>query len=187
MDIENLMSPEGMRAFTDEQRDTLTTDASQVRQLALIIKARIAQTQIDGDKPWSAKLRAYKVGKQFEQVAKQLEKAAAGCEGINASYKKDVLEVPARRERALERKEQRAEQKMLAKARAKHGITGALAENAHALNAGTGAANPQVNAPAAPPAPQYVNPAPFPMPQAPAQSSSGQISDHFPDISLEAS
>lgn len=163
MDIEALMAQQGMRDFTDEQRNTLVNDAVQIRQLAQIIQARLANTEIEGDKTGAASRRARKVTRQFEKVAKLLEKAAAGCEGINATYVHEVIELPGRRKKALVKKAERRQQRALAKGAAGALIAKSLTKSTTGLNASQASVNAQASTPAAAiaPAPQYVNPQPW--------------------------
>jgi hypothetical protein len=162
VDIEQLMTEQGMRSFTDEQRDTFVNDAVQVRQMAQIIQARLANTRIEGDRTGSAGRRARKVSRRFGRVARLLEKAAAEAEAINAVYGREVLELPARRAAEVERKENRRQRLGIA-ATVEAAAQKSLAESAHAFN-GTQAGNPQVTPVQA--APQYV--APYPHQFAPA-------------------
>lgn len=157
MDIEALMKKQGMRDFTDEQRDTLVNDAVQIRQLAQIIQARLAKTEINGDRTGAAPRRARKVTRQFEKVAKLLEKAAAGCEGINATYVHEVIELPDRRKKALAKKKERQQTRALTRAKAQEITAQTLSQSAQHLLADPRTAQPQMPATAAP-QPQYVHP-----------------------------
>ena len=165
MDIEALMTQQGMRTFTDEQRDTFTNDAVQVRQLAQIIQARLANTAIDGDRAGSAGRRARKVARRFGKVARLLEKAAAEAEAINAVYGREVLELPARRSRELERKEQRRQRLGIAAGAAPTAVAKSLTKTTNTLaGAQPPAGNPQVTAAQPQPKPQYVSPQPYTFP-----------------------
>ncbi|MGW4651322.1 hypothetical protein [Kitasatospora sp. NPDC004289] len=107
MDINNLFTDAGMRAFTDAQRDQHMSDASQYGQLADIISRRLEQTEIDGDRAFSARIRAWKVGRKIRSMEKHSRKAAASAEALYASYVNQVLELPARRELAQARKDEK--------------------------------------------------------------------------------
>lgn len=180
MDIEALMTQQGMRNFTDEQRETWTTDAVQVRQLAQIIQARLANTEIDGDRAGSAGRRARKVSRKMAKVAKLLEKAAAETEGLNAVYVREVLELPARRARELEKKESRRERLGIAAASVQDAAAKSLTKTAHTLNGTQQVGNPQVTPVQA--APQYVHPNGWQFTPAGAQPTPlGNITDHFPE------
>lgn len=157
MDIEALMTQQGMRDFTDEQRQTFTNDAVQVRQLAQIIQARLANTAIDGDRTGSAGRRARKVSRKLGKVARLLEKAAAETEAVNAVYLREVVQLPERRARELERKEQRRQRLGIAATAAQAHVAKSLSKSVNSLN-GTPVAEPQVTAVAGP---QYVHPMPY--------------------------
>jgi hypothetical protein len=179
MDIENLMTQKGMRDFTDEQRQTFTNDAVQVRQLAQIIQARLAHTEIEGDRTGSAGRRARKVSRKLSRVARLLEKAAAETEAVNALYVREVLELPARRARELENKENRR-QRMGIAASVQDKVGKSLTTSANTLTGAQPPVSPQVNAD--PGGVRYVNPQPYAFPGAPGpQQPAGNIADYFPE------
>jgi len=144
MDIDALMTKQGMRGWTDEQRDTWMTDAVQLRQLAQIIQARLTHTEIDGDGAGTAARRARKMAKKWGKLASLLEQAAAQAEGLNSAYVRDVLELPERRAKALERKEQRRQRLGIAATSTRQAVAQSLNQSAHALNGSQPVGNPQV-------------------------------------------
>jgi hypothetical protein len=156
MDLTELMTPAGMGHFSSEQRDTFVTDATEIRQMGRIVRARLSQTEVDGDKPWSARRRAAKVAGRFDRLAKLLEKAAAECEAIDATYGREVVALPQRRAAALERRQQRRERRALTAKSAQALTQRTIAEVAQGL-----AADPRMagHIPAMPQTqPQYVSP-----------------------------
>lgn len=157
MDMNELMTRDGVREFSGEQRDTFVNDATQLRQMGRIFKARIAQTEIDGDKPWSAKRRASKVAGRFDRVAKLLEKAAAECEAIDATYGREVLDLPKRRAEAIAKKEERRARKALTRQNAHALAQRTIAEGAQGLAVDPRLAG-QTMPQAAQPQPVYVHP-----------------------------
>lgn len=159
MDIEQLMTHQGMRDFTDEQRDTFTNDATQLRQLAQIVQARLANTEIEGDRAGSASRRSRKVVRRMGKVARLLEKAAAETEAINAVYLREVLELPERRAREIERKEQRRDRLGIAASTTQAAVAKSLNKSAHAFNGTQPPVSVQVSA--AQQVPQYVSAQPF--------------------------
>jgi hypothetical protein len=178
MDMDALMTQQGMRAMTEEQRDTWTNDAVQIRQIAQVIQARLTHTHIDGDGTGTASRRARKVVRPLTQAARLLEKAAARMEAANALYLREVLELPDRRAKELARKEKRRERLGIAAAAAKDGIAGSLAQSTTTLHHGpTPVGNPQVT-PAGQPQPVYTNPA-FHMPPTQAGRDIPSIGDLF--------
>lgn len=158
MDIENLMTEQGMRGFTDEQRDTFTNDASQFRQIMQIVQARLANTHVDGDSTGSAARRARRVSRKFGRVARLLEKAAAETEAINALYGREVLELPERRARELERKETRRQRMGIAAGSTQDAVAKSLTKTAYTLHGTQPPVSPQVST-VQPPV--YVNPQPY--------------------------
>ena len=156
MDMNNLFTEQGMRDATGEQRDTWVNDAVQIRQIAQIIQARVANTQIDGDSTGSASRRARKVARPWQQAARLLEKAAARMEAADALYQREVLELPDRRVKALERKEMRRHRLGIAAGGAQEAIASSLQQSTAALNGTAQVGNPQVTP--ASPQPQFVSP-----------------------------
>lgn len=163
MDIEALMTQKGMRDFTDEQRQTFTTDASQIRQLAQIIQARLTHTQIDGDRTGSAGRRARKVSRRLTKVARLIEKAAAETEAVNAVYLREVIELPARRARELEKKNDRRQRLGITAANVHDKVGKSLTTSTNTLT-GMPPVQPQAQPYAGQQAPQYVSPQPFQFP-----------------------
>ncbi|MFF1298163.1 MULTISPECIES: hypothetical protein [unclassified Streptomyces] len=159
MDIDDLMTRQGMRTFTDEQRDTFVNDAVQLRQMAQIIQARLANTQIDGDSAGTAARRARKVVRRWQRIARLLEKAAAETEAANAVYLREVLELPERRAQQAQNKALRKQRLGIAAGAAQDAVQQSLAQSAHALNGPPTVGDPQVNTVAE--GPRYVHPQPW--------------------------
>lgn len=111
MDINRLFTEPGMRAFTDDQRDLHMRDASQYAQIGDIIRRRVENTPIDGDRWtwWNTKVRAWKVSRQVKTMEKGAKLSAAGAEGLYTVFKHEVLELPERREVAEARRQERRE------------------------------------------------------------------------------
>jgi hypothetical protein len=157
MDLNEIATETGLRDFTSNQRDTVINDITEIQQIALIVKTCIAAQNIDGDKPFSARRRAHKVDRQFQQVARHLAKAAAKFEAINATYRREIVELPARRIKAVEKKERRQAMRALTRQKA-HALTQqTLAESAQSL---AGQGQPQ----AVQPQPVYTNPQAYQFP-----------------------
>ena len=184
MDMDALMTQQGMRTWTDDQRETYTNDAGDIRQMTQIILARLAHTYIEGDSAGTATRRARKVVRRLVKVARQLEKAAAEMEAFNAVYVRDVLELPERRVKDAERKALRRQRLGIAASGAQEHIAGSLNASVNTLHGIPGPTNPQVTP--LNQAPQYHNPvpghSPYAYPTPPAQAPLGNIADHFPDL-----
>jgi hypothetical protein len=180
MDINALFEKDGMRDFTAEQRDTFMNDGQQIRQMQRIVQARLAQITLEGDRPGAAGRRARKMAKRFGKLAGLLEKAAAQCEGINTAYVHDVLELPDRRMKALEAKENRRQRLGIAASGTQDAIAQSLTKSAHAFNGAQQAGNPQVTP--VQQAPQYNAPYPHQFAQAGGQQQPvGDIASFFPE------
>ncbi|MCI3279112.1 hypothetical protein [Streptomyces cylindrosporus] len=162
MDMDALMTREGMRTTTSEQRDTWVNDAVQIRQMAQIIQARIANTHVDGDNGQGpARRRAAKVSRRWRRAARLVEKAAAEIEAADAVYLREVLELPDRRAKDLERKADRKNRLGLATGAVHEQVTNSLTTSAATLAGPPPVGNPQVT-PAQQPI-QYTNPHAFPL------------------------
>ena len=107
MDVNHLFTEPGMRDFTDQQRDLHMQDASQYAQIADVVRRRVAQSPIEGDRWLSARLRAWKVARQVRTMEKGAKLSAVGAEGLYTVFRHQVLELPERREAAQERREVR--------------------------------------------------------------------------------
>ncbi len=158
MNLNEIATENGMRDWTSGQRDTVLNDIDEIERIALVVKACIAGEAIDGDKPLDAQRRSIKVNRQFKQAIRHLSKAAAKFESINSAYKREVVELPKRRENAQKRKDNRRQLRALTRQKA-HALTQrTLTESAQHLAVDPRAAGQQP--PAAAPQPQYVNPHP---------------------------
>lgn len=177
MDIDRLMTQDGMRAYTDGQRDQWASDVAEVETLTQVIQARIAQTAVEGDKPGAAKRRARKVAKRLRKASQQVRKAVAEVEAANAVFVREVVELPERRTRQAEIKERRDEQRARLRGLAKLQVARALAESAHGFNTDPR----QVTAPPTPQHAPLLNPTPYAMP-ANSGGPLGEITDQFPQV-----
>lgn len=97
MDINALFTDEGLRAFTATVRDQHVRDAQQYGQIADIVRRRLEQTPIEGDRWMAKKLRAWKVSRQLRAMQKASGEAASKAEALYATYVNEVLELPQRR------------------------------------------------------------------------------------------
>jgi hypothetical protein len=111
MDINQLFTEDGMRDFTNEQRDLHMQDASQYAQIGDVVRRRVQNTPIEGDRWtwWATKRRAWKVSRQVKTMEKGAKLSATGAEGLYTVFKYEVLELPERREAAEERRQERRE------------------------------------------------------------------------------
>ncbi|MFI5945558.1 hypothetical protein ACIBCB_35675 [Streptomyces uncialis] len=107
MDINALFTDEGLRAFTATVRDQHVRDAQQYGQIADIVRRRLEQTPVDGDRWMAKKLRAWKVSRQLRAMQKASGEAASKAEALYATYVNEVLELPQRRAVAQARKAER--------------------------------------------------------------------------------
>lgn len=145
MDMNALMTEQGMRTWTETERDENVNAATQLRQMAQIIKARLENLHVDGDKTaGQARKRARQVVRHLHRAARDLDRAAARIEAMNAVYVREVLELPARRARELERKEMRRQRLGIAAGGAHEQIAASLAQSASALAGPPPVGNPQV-------------------------------------------
>jgi hypothetical protein len=180
MDMDALMKQQGMRTWTEDERDKYNNDGSELRQMANVIKARLENTHVDGDKnAGHARRRAAKVVRRLNRAIRHLERAAAEMEACNAVYVREVLELPERRRRELERSETRRSRRGLAGG-VHETVAKSLDASARAFNGGQPIGNPQVNAA---PQPQYVSPYPHQFAQpAGSQQSLPDMADLFVDF-----
>lgn len=145
MDMNALMTEQGMRTWTETERDENVNAATQLRQMAQIIKARLENTHLDGDKTaGQARKRARVVVRNLHRAARDLDRAAARIEAVNAVYVREVLQLPDRRVKELERKEMRRQRLGIAAGGAHEQIAQSLAQSAQSLAGPPPVGNPQV-------------------------------------------
>ncbi|MFH8873139.1 hypothetical protein [Streptomyces griseus] len=131
MDINALFTDEGLRAFTQTVRDQHVRDAQQYGQIADIVRRRLEQTPIEGDRWLSKRLRAWKVARQLKAMQKASGEAAAKAEALYATYVNEVLELPQRRAVA---EAKRLERKQGRQAAVGAAVAGSLNRTVSALN-----------------------------------------------------
>ncbi|WP_435239976.1 hypothetical protein [Streptomyces sp. YPW6] len=131
MDINALFTDEGLRAFTATVRDQHVRDAQQYGQIADIVRSRLQQTPIDGDRWMAKRLRAWKVARQLKAMQKASTEAAAKAEALYATYVNEVLELPQRRATA---EAKRLERKQGRQAAVGAAVAGSLNRTVTALN-----------------------------------------------------
>lgn len=107
MDINALFTDEGLRAFTATVRDQHVRDAQQYGQIADIVRRRLEQTPIEGDRWMAKKIRAWKVSRQLRAMQRASGEAASKAEALYATYVNEVLELPQRRAVAQAKKLER--------------------------------------------------------------------------------
>ncbi|MFD5898627.1 hypothetical protein [Streptomyces sp. NPDC060366] len=177
MDINSLFTDEGLRAFTATVRDQHVKDAQQYGQIADIVRRRLEQTPIQGDRWMAKKLRAWKVSRQVKAMQKASEEAASAAEALYAKYVNEVLELPARRAKAEAKKLERKQGRRAATGAA---VANSLTNSVHALH------DPQAGAPGVPQArpAEYLDAgSPFnewPMTAGGEQAPNRTINDYFP-------
>lgn len=175
MDMSLFFDEDGLRDITSTWRDQHLEDGRQYGQIADVIKRRLEQQEIDGDGWLSARRRARKVSKQVKRMEKASREAAAAAEGLYATFVNQVVQLPQRRAKELERKE--ARRGRLGLPAGVHGtVAKSLEKSAHALAHGTPpVGNPQVSTVQQPV--QYTPPMPYTFPAA------GQQAGPVPHIS----
>ncbi|MFJ3594561.1 hypothetical protein ACIQUY_34795 [Streptomyces sp. NPDC090231] len=132
MDINALFTDEGLRAFTATVRDQHVRDAQQYGQIADIVRSRLEQTPIAGDRWMSKRLRAWKVARQLKAMQKASGEAASKAEALYATYVNEVLELPQRRATAEAKKLERKNGRQAAVGAA---VAGSLNKTVTSLNA----------------------------------------------------
>jgi hypothetical protein len=161
MDLNQLFDEEGLRNITGAWRDQHLEDDRQYGQIADVVQRRLEQQTIDGDSRFSAGRRARKVAKNLRKMQKASRKAAAAAEALYGCYVNEIVELPARRATALERKETRRQRLGIAASAAQASVAKSLDKSTAALH-GTPVGNPQVTP--VEQAPRYVSPQPWQYP-----------------------
>lgn len=177
MDINALFTEAGMREATSAWRDTHVTDAQQYGQVAHIIRSRLRQERIVGDRgAVSAKVRAWRVGRHAKKLAKLAQLQAATCEALYGSYVNQVVHLPDRRQAEAQLRDERRRQRAI---NAGAAVAKSLQKTTAALNGEQ--ASSQVNEPQQQKA--FVGAEPFMFPQAagdePGMQDLGSIGDFF--------
>lgn len=180
MDMNEFFDQEGLRNITGAWRDHHLEADLQYGQIADVVQRRLAQQNIAGDGRFTARWRARKVARHIRDMQKASRKAAAAAEGLYGAFVNQVVELPARRQAELERKEQRRQRLGIASG-VQDAVAKSLTKSATAFTNGQ-AGNPQVTA--GPPPVTYTNPTPYNYtPQHGTGPAVSNIGDLFPDMS----
>jgi hypothetical protein len=174
MDIDRLMTEEGMRAFTAKCRERHQQADTQYASLGEILKQRVLNMEpLSGDRWYHRHVRAWKVKRQYTKLARLSRKAAGAAEAANSVYRVNVLEVESGRERkALDK----AKKKQGRVAAASNFVDESLTKSADTFNGvslqATGGQEQPVS---------YLNAEPTPMQMAAGSGvqPTGTIYDHF--------
>nr|WP_030638974.1 hypothetical protein [Streptomyces flavovirens] len=132
---DHLMKPGGTALYGAQQRERLRQMADEVRALLNEYRADLENIQIEGDKPFAARIRAYLASRPLAQLESDLRDAVNHAGKLDAEFQKRYVELPKKREANAERKAlEKARKKGLSTARAVNtagqlnGLSNALAE-----------------------------------------------------------
>ena len=132
---DHLMKPGGTALYGAQQRERLRQMADEVRALLNEYRADLENIQIEGDKPFAARIRAYLASRPLAQLESDLRDAVNHAGKLDAESQKRYVELPKKRAENAEKKElEKARKKGLSAARTVNaagqlnGLTSALAE-----------------------------------------------------------
>ncbi|MCM2424208.1 hypothetical protein [Streptomyces sp. RKAG293] len=132
---DHLMKPGGTALYAAQQRERLRQMADQVQALLNEYRADLENIEIEGDKPFAARIRAYLASRPLAKLESDLRDAVNHAGKLDAEFQKRYVELPKKREANAEKRElEKARKKGLSTARAVNtagqlnGLTSALAE-----------------------------------------------------------
>jgi len=135
---DHLMKPGGTALYGAQQRQRLRQMADEVRALLREYRSDLENIQIDGDKPFEARIRAYLASRPLAQLESDLRDAVNHAGKLDAEYQRRYVELPKKRQAKAEKKElEKAQKKGLDTARAVNSA-GHLNGLSHALTEPTG-------------------------------------------------
>ncbi|MDR3033461.1 MAG: hypothetical protein LBV78_10200 [Kitasatospora sp.] len=124
----------------------LLTDAQSYDSLADALEADLSQRRVDGDMPWSAKVRARQRVKPLRDAAKAMRKAAKAINGTVAAYEKTDPQKVAelRSDKELKKEQKKALRRGQVQAAAQNSAARTLERLAPAQGENGKAGEPQV-------------------------------------------
>ncbi|MEE1931436.1 hypothetical protein V1J52_25275 [Streptomyces sp. TRM 70351] len=132
---DHLMKPGGTALYGAQQRERLRQMADEVRALLNEYRSDLENIQIEGDKPFESRVRAFLASRPLAQLEKDLRDAVNHAGKLDAEFQRRFVELPKKREAKAERRElEKARKKGLDTARAVsaagqlNGISHALTE-----------------------------------------------------------
>jgi hypothetical protein len=127
------MKPGGTALYGAQQRERLRQMADEVRALLNEYRADLENIQIDGDKPFEPRIRAFLASRPLAQLEKDLRDAVNHAGKLDAEFQRRYVELPKKRAVKAEKKElEKARKKGLNTARSVN-TAGQLNGLAHAL------------------------------------------------------
>ncbi|OEV10227.1 hypothetical protein [Streptomyces nanshensis] len=175
MNIEHLMTEEGMREFTAKCRDKHQLAHTQYAQIGEVLKQRLLnQAPLTGDRWYHRRVRAWQVKRQYTKLARLSRKAVGAAEAANTVFRTNVLEVEGRREQKALDKAQRKQSRRDASGGF---VEKSLAKSADAFNGVSAQVTDGNEQPVT-----YLDPEPAPMQMASGSGiqPTGTVYDHFP-------
>ncbi|MCZ4125008.1 hypothetical protein [Streptomyces sp. H39-S7] len=116
---DHLMKPGGTALYAAQQRERLRQMADQVQALLNEYRADLENIEIEGDKPFAARIRAYLASRPLAKLESDLRDAVNHAGKLDAEFQKRYVELPKKREANAEKKElEEARKKGLSNARA---------------------------------------------------------------------
>ncbi|MGV9883319.1 hypothetical protein [Streptomyces sp. NPDC003006] len=135
---DHLMKPGGTALYGAQQRERLRQMADEVRALLNEYRADLENIEIEGDKPFAARIRAYLASRPLAKLESDLRDAVNHAGKLDAEFQKRFVELPKKREANAEKKElEKARKKGLNTARAVS-TAGQLNDLSNALTEPTG-------------------------------------------------
>lgn len=177
MEINQMFTESGMREATSAWRENHMSDGQQYAQVEQIIRARLRQDRIVGDRgALSAKVRAWKVARHAKKLSRLAQRQAAECEALFGSFVNQVVRLPERREVEARLRDQKRQQRAI---NAGAAVAKSLQKTTTTLNGAQ--ASSQVSGPRVVHE-AFLDAEPFPFSQAAGGESQhlGSITDYFP-------
>ncbi|MGI5532505.1 hypothetical protein ACQEVX_35590 [Streptomyces syringium] len=135
---DHLMKPGGTALYGAQQRERLRQMADEVRALLNEYRADLENIQIEGDKPFESRIRAFLASRPLAQLEKDLRDAVNHAGKLDSEFQKRFVELPKKREvKAAKKEMETARKKGLNTARAVSSA-GQLNGLSHALTEPTG-------------------------------------------------
>lgn len=101
---DHLTTPGGTAIYAAQQRERFRQLADEVQALLREYRADLESVKLDGDKPFEARMRAYRASRPLARLEKDLRDAVTDAGKLDKEYIRLYVRLPEKREKRMKEK-----------------------------------------------------------------------------------